>query len=135
MIQWTQDLATGIERIDEQHRELYARIDALHDAMRAGRLEEVPAVLEYLGRYATEHFATEEAHMAAEGYPGLELHRAAHLAFVAEFERQRAACQASRHARPVVELSGWLADWLRDHVRRVDGELARFLRAAPRGPP
>lgn len=37
-IQWTQDLAVGVEEIDAQHRELYANVASLHEAMRAHRL-------------------------------------------------------------------------------------------------
>lgn len=129
-IQWTEDLAVGIEEIDTQHRELYSNVAALHEAMREHRLERVPDILEFLQRYALEHFATEERHMAAMGYPHLAEHRAAHREFVAEFLRHKASCAAGG-VRPsaVVELSDWIGRWLREHVRKVDGRMGRHLRA------
>jgi hemerythrin len=132
-IQWTDDLATGIERIDAQHQELYRQVAALHEAMRSNRLDEVPAVVEFLQRYALEHFATEEREMAAKHYPSLPEHRALHKAFVDDFLRYKALLEAGG-ATPslVVELSSWLGSWLRDHVRKVDGQMARFLRGGGR---
>lgn len=130
-VQWTDDLATGIERIDQQHRELYQRVAALHEAMRSGRLADVPAIVEFLQRYALEHFATEEREMAAAAYPGLGQHRRLHQRFVDDFLRHKALLAAGLTPTAVVNLSQWLGEWLRDHVRSVDGEMAQFLRHAP----
>lgn len=130
-VHWTEDLATGVGRIDEQHQELYRQVARLHDAMRAGRLDEVPAIMEYLQRYALEHFAAEEREMSAAAYPGLEAHRRLHQRFVDDLLRQRALLSAGISASAVVELSHWLSGWLGEHVRKVDGEMARYLRALP----
>jgi hemerythrin len=127
-IKWTDDLATGIERLDAQHRELYQEVAALQQAMRTHHLERVPAIIDFLQRYALEHFATEEREMAARGYPGLAEHAALHKAFVGQFLRHKALISAGVTPSAVLELSHWLSDWLRDHVRRVDGAMARHLR-------
>ena len=134
-VEWTEDLAVGVEEIDAQHRALYGTVAALHAAMRANRLERVARVLEFLERYAVEHFDTEERHMAVAGYPGLEAHRAAHRDFAAEFLRHREAIGAAPRASAVLELSDWLGRWLREHVRRVDAEMGRHLRAGGRPGP
>jgi hemerythrin len=131
-VQWTEDLATGVDRIDEQHRELYAQVAALHQAMRGGQLGRVPAIVEFLQRYALEHFATEEREMAAAAYPDLAEHRRLHQQFVGEFLRHKALLASGIAPSAVVALSQWLTDWLRDHVRRVDGAMARHLRGESR---
>lgn len=130
-VQWTEDLATGVARIDEQHRELYRQVAALHEAMRAGHLAEVPAIVDFLQRYALEHFATEEREMAAAGYPGLAAHARLHQRFVDDFLRHKAVLVGDVAPSAVVALSHWLGEWLREHVRQVDGEMARFLRHVP----
>jgi len=127
-IQWTEELATGIARIDAQHRDLYAQVASLHEAMRTNQLDRVPAVLDGLQRYALEHFATEEREMAERGYPRLAQHRVLHGIFVDEFLRQRAMLSDSVTLSGVVSLSVWLTDWLREHVRKEDGQLAEFIR-------
>lgn len=132
MIQWTEDLAVGIAEIDAQHRELYAAVCALHEAMRAHRLDRVSDTMAFLERYAVSHFAAEERQMEAAGYPELPHHRSAHRSFVRDFVRRKASL-AAVGATPslVVETSSWLGEWLRDHVRGLDVEMGRYLRAHP----
>ncbi len=38
-IEWTQDLAVGVKIIDEQHKEIFRRVDALLEACKAGKGE------------------------------------------------------------------------------------------------
>lgn len=129
-VQWTDDLAIGIAKIDAQHRELYRAVASLHEAMRQHRLDEVPITLEFLASYISEHFAEEEQEMAQASYPDLEEHRAIHRGFVEEFTRFRDRFEVEGVSPSlVVELSHRLVDWLRDHVRRIDGEMGRYLRA------
>jgi hemerythrin len=127
-VEWTDDLATGIAKIDAQHRDLYRHVAALHGSMRTGRVEQVGETLEFLQRYVLEHFSTEEQEMAATGYPGLAEHRRLHQRFVEDFLRQKATLASHPTVSAVVELSQWLTGWLGDHVRRVDGDMARHLR-------
>lgn len=128
-IEWSSELATGIAEIDDQHRELYANVAKLHAVMKERRLRDLPDILHFLQGYVVEHFATEVAAMRSAGFPGLADHVAAHDAFVEEFLRHRARLAASPTASHVLDLSAWLGTWLRDHVRRVDGEMARYLRS------
>ena len=130
---WTPDLATGVEEIDLQHRELLDWIATLEGAARGGRLAKSEEALRFLERYAVEHFATEERHMASTGYPGMAGHRALHAAFTVELARRKAGFLANpSQASLLVGLAEWLADWLGDHVRGADAEMARHLMSAKR---
>ena len=130
--QWTEDLATGIDLIDDQHRELYRQVSLLHEAMRANALDRVTATFEFLQAYVQDHFATEEREMAQAGYPALPEHVELHRAFVADFLAFRARVEAqSITPSIVVDLSAWLGAWLGAHVRKVDGAMARYLQQRP----
>lgn len=123
-------LEIGIEELDAQHRAFYSKINQLHDAMKANDLDQASATVEYLDRYATEHFSTEERLMIDSGYPGFPDHLARHEDFKREFRTWRSRLAADgATAALVVELSSWLTTWLREHIRRVDVEMARFLRS------
>jgi len=130
VIQWTDDLAIGIGEIDTQHQELYRAVSALREAMREHRLERVVQTVAFLEGYAVHHFAAEERRMEAAGYPGLIHHRSIHREFAKDFLRRKGNL-ASVGPTPslVVEMSSWLGEWLRDHVRGLDAEMGRFLRA------
>jgi hemerythrin-like metal-binding protein len=131
--EWTPDLATEIDEIDAQHRELLARLRDLHRSMRVGETDIIPAILAAVRTYAKAHFDTEEQHMRRLGFPGLEAHRAEHAKFTAEldvFEHE----WGDRGTTPslAVGLGTWLSGWFREHIRRFDFELAAFAREAAR---
>lgn len=124
-----EELLIGIRELDDQHRAFYAEVEKLHDAMKAHRLEHVVGMAGYLVEYATSHFEAEERLMIDAGYPGFPAHLASH----GEFKRALLAWRSrltreGPTASMVVELSSWLTGWLRDHIRKVDTELADFLR-------
>ena len=127
--QWSPALAVGLEPIDEQHQELFRRAHVLVDALKAGhRAAEVGELFEWLGQYASEHFAAEEGLMREMGYPGLEAHRERHEEFRRHL-RTLVAEHQRKGATPLVtlELHNWLSDWLRQHVSSEDQELGRFV--------
>ena len=60
-IEWTEDLATGVNKIDNQHKELFKRINNLLEACNQGRgKNEVEKVIKFLDDYVIIHFSEEE---------------------------------------------------------------------------
>ncbi len=134
MLTFPEEFLIGIPEVDDQHRAFYAQVSRLHDAMRAHDLEGAVSISGYLARYAREHFSMEERLMMEAGYPGYLKHAAHHAEFVRDLERWKARLTAQgASASVVIELSTWLTTWLREHIRKVDGEMARFLRARAAG--
>ena len=136
MIEFDPVLLTGIESIDAQHRELFARVNRLIEASRARRSkEEVGHLLDFLGSYVVEHFASEEEAMAAHAYPRAEAHQGEHRQFVKELEALR---KESRAEGPtpllVMHVTSRTTEWLREHIYRTDRLLGDWIRRNPRGP-
>lgn len=134
-ISWDASLLMGIPELDEQHRELFAQLDALVDAVRRGSSrDEVGRTLAFLREYVRAHFGREEALMAAVDYPALAAHRAEH----AGFERDLEALVAE-HARDgaspslVLRVSRQLSGWLREHVLLSDRAIATHLQGRRSG--
>jgi len=128
---WSRALETGHPKIDEQHREIFRRVDALHLAMKSGDRKESGQLIEFLGTYVGEHFAAEERAMKDSGYRGLSQHALEHGQFVREF--MAIGNRFDRHgpsAGVAVDLKTWLASWLKDHILKVDVEFARHLERA-----
>jgi hemerythrin-like metal-binding protein len=124
-----EELVVGITAVDDQHRAFYRSLNALHDAMRVHDLAEVHRLVDFLGTYAQDHFAAEERLMIEAGYPGYPDHMARHGEFTRDLRKWRTRLtEQGPTAGFVVDLSSWLTAWLRDHIRRVDREMARFLR-------
>ncbi len=129
-MQWEPKMATGIAKIDAQHKELIRRINKLLDAMKEGQGREmVGEVLEFLGRYVVEHFADEEALMKRYGYPKYPEHKAIHDRFKKEFEAL--AADNGKRAGSLsltLQVQNKVVDWLRKHIMNVDVKMAAQLK-------
>jgi len=68
-IKWTSDLSTGVEIIDNQHKELIKRISDLLNAMKQGKGKgEIRGMIQFLADYVVEHFSDEEKYMKLYSY-------------------------------------------------------------------
>ena len=118
-------MATGVASVDEQHQELIRLINELHSACVAGTVtENLMQQLEFLGRYATNHFANEETIMEQHRCPAAGKNLAAHAKFLRDYEKLVADAQAGgASSRLALQLKQMLADWLASHICRVDTQL------------
>jgi hemerythrin len=128
-ISWDQSLETGDSEIDEQHRELFHRIDQLMAATQDRRARaEVGRLLTYLGDYVVGHFEAEERMMAEAGYPEAPTHRAEHQQFVEEYARIYQDYRANGPGPVfVIKFGNRVTAWLCEHICRTDRRLADFL--------
>lgn len=127
---WNRSLELGIAQIDEQHRELFRRIDLLVDAMmkREGP-EELASLFDFLGTYVYEHFAAEEALMRVHAYPQREEHEAEHRRFVEDFKAlQREYTKEGATALLLVKVNGRVSQWLVEHIARTDKAFGTHLK-------
>lgn len=128
LLTWSNDYSVGVQSIDGQHSSLFSMLNELHAAMMKGQAKSVAGtVLRRLVSYTREHFAAEEAMMAAAKYPGLAQHRIKHLEltrqveeFMGRFERGEAAVN--------IELLSFLRDWLTSHIQKSDKEYTPWLK-------
>ncbi|HTP53071.1 MAG TPA: bacteriohemerythrin [Anaeromyxobacteraceae bacterium] len=130
-ISWNPSLAVGIPAIDEQHRELFARVNRLVEAMRASDSTEVMRLMDFLSEYVGEHFAAEEELMQRYAYPRFVLHKAAHDRFVADYTDMRKKFEIRGAMSFVtIQVKTWLCDWLMAHVSGTDMAFAEWLQRA-----
>jgi hemerythrin len=131
-IAWDASMTTGVDSLDDQHRQLISWLNDLLSAMSMGRgRAEIAGVLDQLGSYAVTHFGKEEACMAKYKCPVAAQNIAAHKDFVAtftsfreEFDRDGAT------AHLVVRVETELMRWLTTHIKRTDTQLAPCVKAA-----
>lgn len=128
-IYWTRELEIGVEPIDRQHQELFARIDALLSACQAGRCQdEVSGLLGFLQAYVQGHFSDEEELMGRSGYPELAEHAAEHAGFGRHLQELVEGFAAQGFTSALLnELNATLIDWLYDHICRRDRALGQWL--------
>jgi len=124
---WNSRYETGIKIIDAQHQDLFAAVNQLADSFQEGRAQDQTGPsLDFLIRYTTEHFQTEEQHMREIGFPYWMEHAEEHTRLLEKAE----ALQADHDSGKVVtmELVIFFADWLKHHINEVDLQYVEFLK-------
>jgi len=130
-VTWDKSLSTGLSDIDAQHQDLIRQINALSAAMAAGKgRDELGRMLDYLGKYAIDHFTKEEAAMARYRCPAAEANKQAHQQFVARFKELRAKFAAQgAQASMAIDIYNELSNWLIKHIRGIDVQLSKVAGA------
>ncbi|MBI5741803.1 MAG: hemerythrin family protein [Nitrospirae bacterium] len=134
-MKWTEDLSVGVEKIDNQHKELFSRITDLVDAIRRHTCKyKIGDVVGFLDEYIVFHFGEEERLMREHGYPGYEQHIKQHERFMANFgELKKVLPKLEGGTKPgsydlSVETNQVVVDWILDHIANVDKRFGEFLK-------
>lgn len=127
MFAWNDIYAVNVEKIDEQHRQIF---ELINDLQRSMMLDYGEAILEgvyvRLIDYTKSHFATEEKLMLNHGYPEAKTHIQEHehlIAKVKELDRQRSTGTEQLSVRTLT----FLFDWLSHHIMITDKKFGAFL--------
>jgi hemerythrin len=130
-ISWNNNLLTGVDMIDKQHKELFSRFDSLLEACNQGKgKDEVMRLLQFLDDYIKEHFAAEEQLQIKHNYPQYGEHKAQHVTFVADVERLKKQFLEEGATLPlVIQTNQALVTWLIKHISNVDLALAKYLKS------
>jgi hemerythrin len=131
-IEWNDNLVTGNDSIDEQHKELFRRVDTLLEAcnQRKGK-EEVHNLLRFLGDYVKTHFAMEENLQKKSGYPHYRAHKEQHDDFIRVLEALVQQFNAEGATLPlVIQTNQSVVNWLINHINVKDKDLAAYLRTS-----
>ena len=128
LLEWKEEYATGIDDVDDEHRDLIDVINRLHELLLAddARLT-VPAFFARLIDGVSAHFALEERIMSESAYPDREAHRADHERLLDEM---RDLVQAFANAEEVdsVDLAMRLEPWFSHHFATHDLRLHTTLK-------
>jgi hemerythrin len=131
-IEWQEELATGIEHIDAQHKEIFARFAAFSSACTTGcAKEELTNLFVFLEHYTRDHFSDEETSMEEAGYPGLSFQQENHAEFLDDIaELKRKIVDKEPDMAEILEVKRLLIRWLIHHIKHLDMSFADFLKAS-----
>ena len=125
---WSSDLEVGIGLIDDQHRWLIDRTNALHASVQEAEPDhqQIAELLEGLMDYTTNHFIAEEELFQRLGYPDAAAHKAEHDRFTAQIMDLLHRHEAGNvSGAETLEL---LMGWLLNHILKVDRAYVDFFK-------
>ncbi len=124
-IQWSEDYATGVREVDEQHRCLFDMLNSFEQRLQR---KEPPAkmmdVLDGLADYAVKHFSCEEGCMERCACPAASVDKLAHQRFVRMVSSRIQDFKARPPSADAFEsLHNEIVDWIKSHICKIDVRL------------
>ncbi|MFT3762154.1 MAG: bacteriohemerythrin [Pseudoxanthomonas sp.] len=123
---WQDDLDTGIDIIDGQHRRIVEMINQLHSAQLGHHDAVIGDVIDELVDYTLSHFAFEEELMEEAGYPFCAAHKRVHEIFTKRVAEYRMRFRAGEDVTD--DLKSLLSRWLFNHIRSDDKAYAETVK-------
>ena len=125
---WDDKYATGIDRIDDDHKNLIMLINEVHRLFVYGSQDHDYAdVLNSLCTYVASHFAYEETWMSENGYPNRKEHLLEHQRFSMKVSESVEGVKNGT-GRLSLDLLSFLRVWLLTHIAVHDADLGAFSR-------
>jgi len=130
LMTWSEKLSTGIAAMDEEHKQLIALLNELHDAIEDGQGKAILGrILDGLIAYTGTHFAHEESLFAETGYPDALSHKIQHEALIRQVNEIQAKFTATPTAILPGEVLSFLKNWLTTHIQGTDKEYGPHLKS------
>ncbi len=130
-VEWNSYLSVGVERIDDQHKEIFRQVNGFIDAINQGNgTTQVLEVLTFLTNYTVTHFHDEEEIMEETDYPRTEPHRKEHEKFCQDVLALTNQIEVKGVNKvSVLQTSHTMVNWLIQHIMNTDKALADHMRS------
>lgn len=129
---WTQDLETGNNTIDTQHKTLIDALNKLMEACSQGKAkEQINDTMKFLVDYTKKHFADEERLQISSNYPDYAAHKKYHDDFVKVVAD--IAKELDEQGPTIVmvgKVNNAVGNWLVTHIKREDSKVAAHIKAS-----
>jgi len=127
---WTKEqFGTNVSQHDQEHQTIFRLVNALHESAGQADRASLGKQLDSLISYVAEHFGAEERNMERCNYPDYLQHKQAHddlVAICVDLQKKFHAGQAEiTH-----EVTGFVKDWLLNHIPHVDRRYGPALNGA-----
>lgn len=123
---WSDELRTGNDVIDIQHKELMSKITYLREEIAKGNSRAMAEAIAYLTDYVFDHFTLEERLMLKTNYPEFESHRDEHSQYVKYVFNLRQNLFITPDL--IADVSEKLSSLFADHIHKTDKKMAAHLR-------
>lgn len=117
-VEWKQTYNTGIEEVDNQHKQLVEFLNQLGSAITLKNDSEIKVVIQGLGDYTMSHFAFEEALMAEAKYAYAGPHKHIHESLIKKVVEFGEKLENGEDIAD--DFYGFLKRWLVNHIQRDD---------------
>lgn len=132
---WKERYSISVDRIDQQHKELFNRVYKFIKVTNEKtsweeRLEKVKETMDFMQEYVISHFNDEEDLMEEINYPEIEAHKNIHKDFKAGVNAYVDKLVAGEFDEETVqEFGGKIMTWLIFHVGKSDQKIGEYVKS------
>ena len=123
---WTNNLDTGIEVIDGQHRRIVDYINQLHEARLTENRKVIQKVIDDMVDYTISHFGFEETLIEDAGYEFTRPHKRVHELFIKRVNEYKQRFESGENVTE--ELHSLLSRWLFNHILNDDAAYVKAVK-------
>ena len=128
MLWWTEDLATGVEVIDNQHKSIFKKAEEIISLEPTTDKETINNLFTFLMDYSKNHFNEEEKFMIENVYMGFKEHREEHTYFIEELHEIYLLASIEGNSEDVINrLKLLIINWLVEHINTQDKKFIQTL--------
>lgn len=129
-LKWDESLEIGHENIDNQHKELFDRINYFFDSINSGTgKEEVLRTLDFLERYTNKHFNDEEEIQRNYNYPKYKQQLMQHQVFRNQLGEIRYMCERYGVTGAITNyMEQKITNFWQYHINNLDKDLGQYLK-------
>ncbi len=128
MIEWNEKYKTGIELVDQQHKELFRLFNRIYELynnkLLIDKYDKIIVALEELKDYTKYHFKAEEEYMLSIRYKKFFEHKLKHEDFINKIDSIDYNIIDNDQQNNLLELLKFVTDWLVEHVITVDKQIS-----------
>jgi hemerythrin len=130
LAEWSTEYETGIDKIDQQHKQFFAIVKRLHEECMAGKGKKVvESTLAFLRNYALQHFEDEQAFMQRHNYPRMERHMALHDEFLESYDALMDDLDDFGPSEDLAKQTAeMIEEWLIHHIMEADMDYAQYVK-------
>ncbi len=128
---WKEEYKVGIDKIDEQHRQLFDKIEQLLEIAKSGdkrsNQQKCMEIIDFLVDYTVFHFNTEEALQWERKYVSYAQHVKIHTEFKNTVQAYKELLGKDFTAKTLKSFIGTMLAWLVNHVCVCDRKILKNL--------
>lgn len=130
-IDWSDLLSVGIDQMDDEHKELFVRINKLLSALVGGDEDySIVEIVSFINEYIDFHFRDEEKMLERHNYPKIKEHKKLHATYEAEFAKiEEKLIQGDFDATLLIEIQDKVVNWLLNHIAKVDKQYGEYIKS------
>lgn len=132
MLKWKDDYLLGIEKIDEQHKELFRIAESAYSLLKSeyfvDKYNRIIEIVEELRDYTVFHFQEEEKYMMSIKYKKFFSHKMEHDNFIKKLNEVDLKAMDENQDKYIMELLEFVVNWISEHIFVTDFKIVDKVR-------